>query len=94
MVYTGNLGPFSFVDEVTNIAPVAEILKQASLEPKFWQDVFHQQLGVLSLNGLKHAQCQLNLHLLQFARNISEKIAVQKFLLSTNEEITFTPQGS
>ena len=75
---------------MTSIAPVAERLKQASLEPKFWQDVFHQQLGVLSLNGLKHAQCQLNLHLLQFARKMSEKIALQKFLLPTNEEITFT----
>ena len=67
-------------------------IKQASLDPVNWCNVLYTQLGVQSLNGLKRVPGELNLHLLHFARDMSERKWLQKFLLAESEGTDFEQQ--
>ena len=90
--YKENSSPKTSGSEQHTSTPLSVSIKQASLDPVYWCDVLYTQLGVQSLNGLKHVPGELNLHLLHFARDMSERKWLQKFLLAESEGTDFEQQ--
>ena len=73
----------------TTIDKICGALEEAGLDVVYWSRVIAKQIGVITAEAMNHVQSDFYPHLVQFARSLPEKKALQKLLNFEKEDGSF-----